>query len=168
MIAAAKAQISSKQVSFVVGDNRELPFPDGSLDTVINVNSFIPEQREDSDAMFEEAARVLRPGGRLVGILPAFEMSIAAVNAWGAATLIDAKTRREYDTTGWQSFYLEQDIDSQMSRLTFQSYRVERLVLDRPEEIQYVKEVYMSLLGNSPPGVVSAVPLFEHLLVAVR
>ena len=49
---------------FVVGDAEDLPFDDGIFDTVICANSF--HHYPDPQAFFDEVARVLRPGGRLV------------------------------------------------------------------------------------------------------
>jgi SAM-dependent methyltransferase len=50
-------------LSFVTGDAEALPFPDGSFDTVVNVESSHCYPR--LDRFLAEARRVLRPGGRL-------------------------------------------------------------------------------------------------------
>jgi arsenite methyltransferase len=51
------------QVTFTEGHIEELPFPDASFDVVISngVINLVPDKRR----VFAEAARVLRPGGRL-------------------------------------------------------------------------------------------------------
>jgi SAM-dependent methyltransferase len=62
----ARAQVQARagnSVSFVEGDACALPFPDASFDTVLALECafHFPSRRR----FFEEAARVLRPGGRL-------------------------------------------------------------------------------------------------------
>ena len=168
MVVEARARTASDRVSFLVADNRDLPWADSSIDTLITINSFIPERRVDADRMFQEATRVLRPGGRLIAVLPAFEMSLAAAREWGAKVVMDPETRRELDTNGWQCFYLEEDIHDVLRRLNFSTHRVEKLVLSRPEEVRHVEAVYAPLLKGLKAGVAAAYPLFEHLLIAER
>lgn len=52
---------------WVEADHRELPFPDGSFDCVLNLFSSLGYRGEDGDrATLSELHRVLRPGGALV------------------------------------------------------------------------------------------------------
>ncbi|HET7398426.1 MAG TPA: class I SAM-dependent methyltransferase [Intrasporangium sp.] len=53
------------RVPLVQCDGRSLPFADGSFDTVFTAYGVVPFVA-DSDVVLAEAARVLRPGGRLV------------------------------------------------------------------------------------------------------
>jgi ubiquinone/menaquinone biosynthesis C-methylase UbiE len=53
------------RVPFVQCDGRQLPFADGSFDTVFTAYGVVPFVA-DSDVVMAEAARVLRPGGRFV------------------------------------------------------------------------------------------------------
>jgi ubiquinone/menaquinone biosynthesis C-methylase UbiE len=58
-----RTQGAFDQVTFTAGHIEELPFPDGSFDVVVSngVVNLAPDKRR----VFSEAARVLRPGGRL-------------------------------------------------------------------------------------------------------
>ena len=51
-------------LEFVVGDAEKLPFPDGSFDVVVNVES--SHCYGNIGKFFSEAARVLRPGGYFI------------------------------------------------------------------------------------------------------
>jgi len=59
------AEAGGLELDFREGDMRELPFPDGSFDAVINIfTAFGYFEDEEGDAcVIGEAARVLRPGG---------------------------------------------------------------------------------------------------------
>ena len=61
----ARRHIDDERVSFLVAGAGDLPFPDGSFDTVVmwEVLEHIPPGTEPQ--AFAEIARVLRPGGRL-------------------------------------------------------------------------------------------------------
>lgn len=68
-IARANAQVAPRvapqnRIEFLVGDACRLPFPDKSFDTILAVECIFhfPSRR----TFFEEARRVLKPGGRLV------------------------------------------------------------------------------------------------------
>jgi ubiquinone biosynthesis O-methyltransferase len=62
--ASARAQDENADVSFQVAIAQRLPFPDGQFDivTAITILCFV----DDADPVFQEIARVLRPGGRLI------------------------------------------------------------------------------------------------------
>ncbi len=71
----AKATFARHQLegSFVVGDVRDLPFPDASFDFVY-AGGVVEHFRESAVAV-REMARVLRPGGRLLLTVPALTLS---------------------------------------------------------------------------------------------
>jgi SAM-dependent methyltransferase len=51
---------------FVVGDGRRLPFPDGSFDVVFSYSVLQHFSKDDAKASIREAARVTKPGGRVL------------------------------------------------------------------------------------------------------
>jgi malonyl-CoA O-methyltransferase len=65
MLARARAKPGAGRVRFVAADlRRPLPFPDAAFDLV--VSGLVLEHLPDLPAVFAEARRVLRPGGRAV------------------------------------------------------------------------------------------------------
>jgi len=111
MLVESKRHTKECDVHYVLADNRCLPFQDRSIDTVVSVNSFLPESREEVESIFQQVARVLRRGGRLVALLPSFEMSLIARDKWEMPLRLDLDNHREWDTSGWQCFYTRSDID---------------------------------------------------------
>lgn len=57
----ANARLSRPGIAFVCGDAEELPFDDGEMDVVVNVES--SHTYPDLSRFLKEVARVLRPGG---------------------------------------------------------------------------------------------------------
>lgn len=69
-------QAAKSGVTAVVGDCTDLSrFPDGSFDRVVASNLLEHLERPMAEKMLAEAARVLRPGGRLVLIQPNFRLN---------------------------------------------------------------------------------------------
>jgi ubiquinone/menaquinone biosynthesis C-methylase UbiE len=168
MVAQSRSRTAGLSVSYIVADNRHLALGSSRVDTIVAVNSLIPETRPEVDLMFQEAARVLRRGGRLIALLPAFEMSLIARERWQMPVQMDMANHREWDTTGWQCFYTVSDIQDLVRRHAFQDYAIERVAFSAPEEVEHIRKVYASNLQHVPTERLLQDPLFEHLLIADR
>jgi SAM-dependent methyltransferase len=168
MIRESRARFRAPNVEHLVADNRDVPLEPGCADAVYSVNSILPEHRPDADRMFSEVARILRPQGRFVAVLPSFEMSIVSRDDWGMPVELDLDGHREWDTSGWQCFYTEGDIAGLIERHGFRRHRLSRIVLGAPEEIAHVRTVYAQQLEHVAPQKLEEYPLFEHLLIAEK
>jgi SAM-dependent methyltransferase len=163
MLETVQRYFSPQAIQFVVGDNRQLPFPNDFFKTVISVNSILPELREDAELMFQQAVRVLRPGGRFVALLPAFETSLMARDDWRMEIQVDVQNHREWDTTGWQCFYTRGDIEATVQRNGLQIIELDKLYLDSEDAIEQIRKIYGYNISSQ---VLRDYPLFEHFLVA--
>ncbi|MGB3799290.1 MAG: class I SAM-dependent methyltransferase [Lewinella sp.] len=113
---------------FALADAANLPFPDGSLDLILN--TFLIDRIPDPLAAFGEWKRVLRPGGRLICISP---LNFLKREQWAAyhppVKLIDPLVRE-----GWQlndltdPLFLEEPMDR---RGNVVRWRTLALVADR-------------------------------------
>jgi SAM-dependent methyltransferase len=168
MIVQSRNKTESCDVRYVVADNRQLPFPSSSMDTIVSINSFVPESREDVELMFQQSKRVLRKGGRLVAMLPSFEMSLIARDTWRMPVRLDLKGHREWETSGWQCFYTEADIHELVRKNRFPDYRLDRVAFSTPEEVTQIRRVYGDSVRGIPDALFADYPLFEHLLIAER
>ncbi len=163
MLDAAGRHFPGGKITFVLADHLNLPFDDGFFDTVVSVNSILPETRDQVGLMFAQALRVLKPGGRLVALLPAFETSLMARDHWNMEIRIDEAGHREFDTTGWQCFYTEQDVAELMKAHELARYRLDRIYFNSENAVSAIRKIYG---GSLPAHVLRKYPLFEHLLVA--
>jgi SAM-dependent methyltransferase len=91
---AAASLARSRGLDIVRGDARLLPFPDATFDLVMSTDMW--EHIEEDDQVAAEAARVLRPGGRLLVAVP------AGMDLWSGHDLALGHVRR-YDRAGLTS-----------------------------------------------------------------
>lgn len=168
MICESRRHTKDLDVKYFLADNRCLPFQDATVDTIVSVNSILPEIRTDIDLTFQEVRRVLRKRARFVALFPSFEMSLIARDKWGMSVRVDEEQHREWDTTGWQSFYTLSDIESLVKRHGFYDHSVEAVSFSTPEEAQHIRQIYPESLGNVSVERILENPLYEHLLVATR
>jgi SAM-dependent methyltransferase len=82
------------------GDLLRAPFPDGSFDAVLSQCAFFVSG--DQSGALKEAARLLRPGGRLLLSDVFFEDPLPLLEKAGFRLL-----RREDLTAAWREYYLE-------------------------------------------------------------
>jgi SAM-dependent methyltransferase len=90
----AAALARARGLLVVRGDARRLPFPDATFDLVMSTDMW--EHIEEDDEVAAEAARVLRPGGRLLVAVP------AGMDLWSGHDLALGHVRR-YDRAGLTS-----------------------------------------------------------------
>jgi SAM-dependent methyltransferase len=64
-------ELGSAKTSFSVGLAEDLPFPDGTFDTVVSFD--VLEHCDDPRAAVNEIARVLRPGGQTWNVFPTYK-----------------------------------------------------------------------------------------------
>jgi SAM-dependent methyltransferase len=165
MLDAARRQFGEGEITFVLADHLNLPFDDAFFDTVISVNSILPETRDLVGPMIAQALRVLKPGGRLVALLPAFETSLMARDDWKMEIRIDEAEHREFDTTGWQCFYTAEDVADLVKAHGLSRYRLDRINFNSDDAVAAIRRIYSGALSAK---VLHKYPLFEHLLVAEK
>ena len=85
-LAFARQKAGNAAAAYVTGDAAAPPFPDGSFDVVVALDIF--EHIEDDRAAMRRMARVLRPGGRMLAIVPAFMF------LWGTQDDVSLHKRR--------------------------------------------------------------------------
>lgn len=165
MLCVAAKQVTGTGAELILADNRALPFQSEALETVIAINSILPEERHQISPMFSEVSRVLTSEGRFVAIVPSFEMSLIALKDWGLDVVIDYENRRERDTTGWQAFYTQADIEELLNLHAFKLVHYERLYFDSKGHRDAIRRVYGPSLSDA---ILQTSPLFEHFFVAAR
>jgi ubiquinone/menaquinone biosynthesis C-methylase UbiE len=69
MLKAARHSFSHANLEYKLADNKKLSFKDNIFDSVISINSTLPEKRQEVRLMIKEVWRVLRPTGKFVAFL---------------------------------------------------------------------------------------------------
>ena len=113
MLHAARAhfvQQGVEKIQMLAADAEDLPLPDGSLDLV--TCRIAPHHFPRVERFVREAARVLRPGGRLVvqdQLMPADPEAARTVNAF--ERLRDPSHHESYDGDTWLAMFAAAGID---------------------------------------------------------
>lgn len=156
MITESQRTYRHPRLGHLVADNRRLGLANDAFDTVISVNSILPEQRADVVKMFAEAYRVLQSGGRFVAILVAFDCSLEGI-ARGFEFLVDKENCRDYDTTGWQCRHTPATLARELGAAGATTFSRERLYNDSPQERAALEGLYGITLRDFRP--------YEYLVV---
>jgi ubiquinone/menaquinone biosynthesis C-methylase UbiE len=133
-IQRAQSAKNGNRVPFVLGRGEALPFGDGRFDYVLFFNSLHHIPLEAQEAALEEAARILRPGGRIYIAEPLaegsnFEASREVEDETVVRTAAQAAIAKATDDTGltcaWQERYLVERGFSD-----FESFAAEMIAVD--------------------------------------
>ena len=108
-----QAEAGVANVEFLLGTIEDVPLPDGSVDVIIS--NCVVNLSPDKNAVFREAFRVLKPGGRLavsdiVLRRPLPEPLLQVMALWsGCATgaLLDTDCRAKLDAAGFADIDIE-------------------------------------------------------------
>jgi len=85
----AKARNLEQQTSFLVGDFHHLPYPGHFFDSIISIEAIFHSPNKEQ--FFKEAARVLRPGGRLAFTDYIFEKGAPQAPHWEKYFMVGEK-----------------------------------------------------------------------------
>lgn len=141
----------------ICGDSKSLPFQNETCDSVVSVNSILPEQRSDVSVMFSEVYRVLKPNGRFVAYLPSYDYGTKVIES-GMELKQDPVDFREWDTGGWQCFYTRSIIENLMKQYGYSEWEINIEIFDGQEELKDAKRIYDFDF--------SKIPIEEYFLVA--
>lgn len=142
MLNVAASLFTHPNLKYKLADNRNLPFDNKSFDSVISVNSILPEKRKDVDIMIGEIHRVLKPNGKFVAILPSYDNVKRAARIYGVNLKLDSKQLRIRDSGQWQCFHTPKTIDKTMVKNGFKKYKLRKVFLKTKEEIKQIKRIY--------------------------
>ena len=160
MINESSTFFSHKNLSFILADNVALPFKHGRFDSVLSINSILPETRSQVDQMLSEVHRILKKTGTFVGFFPSWETSLKARDRLGLKEILDEENIRIYETTGWQSYQTKETLSNHLKRARFSEFRIIRVFLKSKAEIASLRRIY----GVDTRGCI----MFEHLGIAVK
>jgi ubiquinone/menaquinone biosynthesis C-methylase UbiE len=160
MLKAARHSFSHANLEYKLADNKKLPFKDNVFDSVVSINSILPEKRQEVRLMIKEVWRVLKPAGDFVAFLPSFEAVLESMAIYKTNPRIDRKNYRMFDSGQWQCFHTVKSIEKVMKESGFKKYKIRKVLQNTAEEIRQIKRIY---------GVnVSKHPSYHHFLVAEK
>ena len=142
MIITAKSLFEIDNLYYVSTDSRSLVFEDNFFDTVISINSILPELQSEVLQMFEQVYRVLKKEWKFIWIIPSYENNIYLNNEANAGIKIDEKELRCWDTTWWQCLQSEESLKRTLEKSGFTNYTIDRIYFDTNEEILEQGKLY--------------------------
>lgn len=161
MLKVAHCLFSHPNLQYKFADSRKLPFKKNTFDSVVSVNSILPEKRKDIKPMIREIYRVLKPLGRFVAFLPSFETVVESITIYKTNPKIDKKNLRVFDSRQWQCFHTAETIKKMMKESGFKRYKIKKAFQDTREEIKQIKKIYSVNISKKHPT-------YHHFLVATR
>ncbi|MFH1584920.1 MAG: class I SAM-dependent methyltransferase [Patescibacteria group bacterium] len=160
MLNVASGLFAHPNLEYKLADNRDLPFYNNTFDSIVSVNSILPEKRKDVDIMVKEVYRTLKPSGKFIAFLPSYETVIESIKVYSTKPRTDKKEFRVYDSGQWQCFHTEETIDKVMGIAGFKKYKVKKVFIKTREEINQIKKIYkIDTLKH---------PTYHHFLVAEK
>lgn len=105
MLAAAQKKIGSDAVTFRHGRAESLAFPDDSFDLIFSVN--VIHHVADRRAYFQEAHRVLRPGGRVCTVTESEAMVRQRVHSFYFPETVEVELARYPSIAALREFLVE-------------------------------------------------------------
>ncbi|MBL7142285.1 MAG: class I SAM-dependent methyltransferase [Candidatus Pacebacteria bacterium] len=160
MLEVAVHLFSHPNLEYKLADSRNLPFSKGTFDTVVSVNSILPEKRKEVYRIVKEVYRVLKPKGRFVAFLPSFEAVIELMKIYNTKPRFDKKEFRVFDSGQWQCFHTKETINKIMKEVEFKKYKVKKVINKTKEEVKQIKKIY---------GIDTLkYPTYHHFLIAEK
>jgi len=143
MLQVSRRQFNHPNLEFMLADSKHLPFDSDTFDTVISVNSILPEKRSDAYRMVNEAYRVLKKEGVFIAFLCSFDSAMKSVERLGLdSELLDHEHKRVRDTVSWQCFHTPELIKDMMEKTGFQKYEYWKVFLKTKMEISELNRLY--------------------------
>lgn len=144
---------------YVLEDSTQLHerFEAGSFDSIVAVNSIIPEKRRNIDKMLQAGYRTLGENGRIVAVFPDYRCHVEARDKLRLSLRIDQKNLRVHDTIGWQCVQTPKTIERHLTDAGFTNLRIYEVPLDTEPERRTLEKLY---------GVVGEFTFVELMVVA--
>lgn len=142
MIKENVKKFTHNSLRFITADNRNLPFIDNYFDSILAINSILPEERKDVDLMLKESHRVLKKSGIFVGFFPAWETSMKARDRLGLLEKLDKRNIRVFETTGWQCYQTKETLLNHLVNVGFENILIQQILLKSKAEIDSMKSIY--------------------------
>lgn len=160
MLYVAKMKFTHPNLEYKLADARDLPFKNNTFDSIISVNSILPQKRDQTYEMISEIHRTLKKNGKLMAFLASFNSVEKVIKNLKIDFKIDVEQMRVYDTDGWQCFHTPETIKEMMEIKKFSKYNYKKVFLKTRQEISELKRLYGFDTSKSL--------IYEYLLTATK